>query len=357
MTEPMLDDPELESVLTRARRASPPFTLARQQQLIWKVRGRVQESHVRIKRLWTAAAMAAGLLLAVTGYRFLAGEPAKAPVASTAPSPNVEHWDLRDGSRIMVESRETVVKKTLDSGTATSFDLDAGSATFDVARRPERVFRVKAGAVTVEVLGTHFRVARQGQKADVSVTRGRVLVSWPGGAQTLAAGEAGTFPPPAPATPEVAVKAAGPSSAPGPTPERASKATADKEPDPEGLFAQADQARREGRSEDAIRYLKAIADGHPENARAPLAAFTRGRVLLESLNRPAQAAQAFAQARALSGQRGTLAEDALAREVEALRAAGNPSLARERAELYQRLFPNGIRLRQVMRSGGLQDAP
>jgi hypothetical protein len=52
-----------------------------------------------------------------------------------------------------------------------------------------------------------------------------------------------------------------------------------------------------------------------------------------------------------------LAEDALAREVEALARAGDAATARRRAELYRDLFPNGLRLRVVMRLGGLQAAP
>ena len=125
----------------------------------------------------------------------------------------------------------------------------------------------------------------------------------------------------------------------------------------EALFASADKARKEGRPDQAIGYLKTITDRHSGDPRAPLAAFTRGRVLLESLGRPREAAQAFAQARALSGKRSALAEDALAREVEAYAAAGESGLAHDRAELYRKNYPKGLRLPQVIRSGGLQDAP
>ena len=52
-----------------------------------------------------------------------------------------------------------------------------------------------------------------------------------------------------------------------------------------------------------------------------------------------------------------LAEDALAREVEAWNAAGDGALARRRAELYRQTYPNGARLKTVLRLGGLDPAP
>jgi hypothetical protein len=82
-----------------------------------------------------------------------------------------------------------------------------------------------------------------------------------------------------------------------------------------------------------------------------------GRLLLDSLRRPREAAAAFADARALARGDGVLAEDALAREVEALHAAGDAAAARARAELYRSLFPHGLRLRMVERYGGLKAEP
>jgi transmembrane sensor len=123
---------------------------------------------------------------------------------------------------------------------------------------------------------------------------------------------------------------------------------------PSALFARADRARAEGQPERALAPLRQITDAFPSDPRAPMAAFTRGRLLLESLGRPREAASAFAQARRLTSRGTPLAEDALAREVDAWRAASEPRLARERAELYRSLYPRGIRLHAVMRSGGLQ---
>ena len=87
-----------------------------------------------------------------------------------------------------------------------------------------------------------------------------------------------------------------------------------------------------------------------------MAAFTIGRLLLETQGKPRQAAQAFGQARTLASG-GPLAEDALARQVEALNMAGDVAAARQHADLYRQLFPNGPRLQSVMRFGGLRASP
>ena len=102
----------------------------------------------------------------------------------------------------------------------------------------------------------------------------------------------------------------------------------------------ADTARRSGHVSRAPRYLRAIIDEHPEHAMAPVAAFTLGRIYLESLGRPRDAAMAFARARALE-TKGPLAADALAREVKAWTRAKNSAKARDAARLYLRRYPSG----------------
>jgi transmembrane sensor len=89
---------------------------------------------------------------------------------------------------------------------------------------------------------------------------------------------------------------------------------------------------------------------HASDPRAGLASFTLGRVLLDELGRPREAADAFARARAAGGP---LAEDALAREVEATSRAGDTAKSRELARAYQHLYPHGRRAKAVSRFGGL----
>jgi transmembrane sensor len=92
---------------------------------------------------------------------------------------------------------------------------------------------------------------------------------------------------------------------------------------------------------------------HPNDARAPLAAFTLGRLLLNELGRPRDAAAVFheLQVRAPGGQ---FAEDALAREVEAWKQASEPGRARSAARRYLERYPAGRHLRRVKALAGLE---
>jgi len=269
-------------------------------------------------------------------------------------------WSLADGTSIVLDGPTAVLKKTVETSDEVGFQLEAGGAHFEVARRPSRTFRVHAGPVTVQVIGTRFHVQRQGNGARVGVDRGRVLVSWWGGARELGPGDAGTFPPlgpPAVGTatpPPPAVTQAAPAAAAGANASVGRTKTSGAGSAglrPELLFARADRARADGKPEAALAPLREVVSRYPRDPHAPAAAFTVGRLLLESLGRPREAALAFAQARALAKD-GPLGEDALAREVEALHAAGDSAGARQRADLYRQLFPAGSRLTSVMRFGG-----
>jgi transmembrane sensor len=118
------------------------------------------------------------------------------------------------------------------------------------------------------------------------------------------------------------------------------------------LLLAGDVARLSGHPAAAVGPLSRAADLHPDDPRAPLAAFTLGRVHLEDLGAPRDAALAFARARSL-GPGGPLAEDALAREVEAWSRAGETETARGLALTYTRLYPQGRRLRAVRQFGAL----
>jgi transmembrane sensor len=229
-------------------------------------------------------------------------------------------------------------------------ELARGGATFEVVRDPARRFRVQAGDVAVEVLGTRFTVERLGERARVAVERGRVRVSWPSGSSELGAGESALFPPEPPIADWRRLADEGDY-------DRAFRALARAgtplRDDPAELLAAADVARLSHHPAEALAPLAHVADAYPNDPRAPLAAFTLGRVLLDELGRPREAAAAFAQARALAPG-GPLAGDALAREVESWSRAGDTLRARERALEYLRQQPRGNRLGAVKRHGGLE---
>ncbi|HEX2657351.1 MAG TPA: tetratricopeptide repeat protein, partial [Polyangia bacterium] len=128
-------------------------------------------------------------------------------------------------------------------------------------------------------------------------------------------------------------------SAPRANPTRA-PARAHPTDDPGELLAAADGARRARRPAAAVASLRRLVDHHPGDPRAPSAAFTLGWVLLTDLDRPREAAQAFAEAERIA-PRGTLAEDAAARVVEAWQKAGESGRATEAARRYLRLYASG----------------
>jgi hypothetical protein len=101
-----------------------------------------------------------------------------------------------------------------------------------------------------------------------------------------------------------------------------------------------------------VPYLERLIKEAGSHPKAAMASFALGRVLMTSLGQPEKAALSFAEARSRA-QGGSLAEDALAREVEAWAQAGAATRARDRAQEYLRLYPRGQRSRSVKTFGGL----
>jgi transmembrane sensor len=115
------------------------------------------------------------------------------------------------------------------------------------------------------------------------------------------------------------------------------------------LLLAADAARLSDHPAEAVPYLNQVVRAHGSDPRASLASFTLGRVLLDELGRPVEAATAFENAR-----KGPLAEDALAREVEAWSRGGDTTRARNLAIEYETAYPQGRRSRAVAKFGGLE---
>jgi transmembrane sensor len=242
--------------------------------------------------------------------------------------------------------------------------LRAGGARFSVPHDPLRPFVVAARDVVIEDLGTTFTVRYvAADRLSIAVEEGRVRVRGNGTDTEVTAG-AKLEVPVAPPAAESARPA--PASAPASVPSwrrlaergqyeeaqralRKAGAGAVRDDTAELLLA-ADAARLSGHPAEAVPYLERIVRGHARDPRAGLVAFTLGRVLLDELGRPREAIEAFARARAAGGP---LAEDALAREVEAVSRAGDVARCRELALLYQRLYPNGRRAKAVSRFGGI----
>jgi transmembrane sensor len=135
----------------------------------------------------------------------------------------------------------------------------------------------------------------------------------------------------------MAPAAEAPGAAPAPTRGQPRAHLAD---DPTALLAAADVARRSHDSKAAVAPLRRLIEHYPKDPRAPSAAFTLGWVLLTDLNRPREAAAAFAVAERIA-PRGALAEDASARIAEAWQNAGESRRAAEAARHYEQMYPTG----------------
>ena len=356
------------------------------ERLVGGARGRA-----RRRRVARAAVVAATVGLAslffvlrpITGSRGIAPTRAKvpaptAPLAADRTPARPAPLRLADGSVATPLDDGSAIALRESTGQRVIVDLTRGRGRFEVTPRAERQFSVRAGDVTITVLGTVFTVERVADRIGVGVERGRVLVDWGAGSRRLDVGESGWFPPlattsdpqppsqprprraspepqaeamPPPPQPEAASSRAPPAPATQPPAQPPPATTARDEETAETLLAAADAARLDGRARDGAALLQRVLTHHGADPRAPLAAFTLGRVLLMDLGEPRQAAAAFAQARTLAPS-GPFAEDALAREVEALAKAGDGAATRSRARDYLRLYPNGRRAPAVRALGG-----
>ncbi|MEM6994144.1 MAG: FecR domain-containing protein [Myxococcota bacterium] len=273
-------------------------------------------------------------------------------------TPTVTPLQFRDGTSVVPRDDASEVVIASASDDRVRLQLRRGGARFDVTPNPDRRFQIEAGLVTVEVLGTEFDCTRDGDQVHVEVFRGRVSVSWGADSVTLSAGDSGVFPPTeaAPAPADVEPPARPRAKQEAEWRRLARRGERDKAYDAmkrgrvanraEELMLAADVARKAGHPEAALPYLRRVVDEHGKDSRAPLAAFTMGRIELRRHNYRA-AAKHFVTVRELGSK--SLAEHALAREVEAWAGAKEPGKAKNRAAEYLRRFPNGPRADQVRR--------
>lgn len=376
----MTDGPALAKMV--ARHANPAWTQQRERA------ARQRLAHALAGRRTSRAALlfVSAVVVAVLGL--VAFRRVLLPEASIASGPNtLAHEDvpsmllaLEDGSSVRRASPDARITPVEVSPTSTRLRLEGGEARFEVTRNSGRRFQVLTSGMTVTVLGTVFRVAVIPSGARVSVERGRVAVECGEKRLELASGEqhvcSKTDPAADPKTAERTSEAAPPTSAliaprprpPSPSSWRVLAQEGDYRgahtrmsvegpsavlDEPADLLFAADVARLSGHPAEAVGRLERVLRAHAADSRAPLAAFTLGRTLLDELGRPREAAEAFAKARKLSPS-GAMAQDALAREVESWSRAGEASLARERAKQYLERYPTGRRLKAVRYHGGIE---
>jgi transmembrane sensor len=362
----------MERFVTARDYVSPQWTAERE------VRVRVGLEHRRRAQSRRRATFVIGTfaIAAVVAVFFtLRGPPAERPVASapTKVAAPLSLFQLPDGSSVSARSSNARVQPVEVSARAVTLKLESGAAKFSVAADPARPFRVLARNVTVTVLGTVFDVAFEGPGVRVSVERGLVRVDSSGSSRELKPGETAVFADalaaaPAPTSVVTPPAAAPPPAASGPSwrelaqegeyAAALARLTSDGpsavRDTPDDLLVAADVARLGGQPARAVQPLERVVSRHASDPRAPLAAFTLGRTLLDQLGRPREAANAFASARKLAPS-GALAQDALAREVESWSRAGATARARSRALEYLELYPHGARAASVRRLGGIEE--
>jgi tetratricopeptide (TPR) repeat protein len=231
--------------------------------------------------------------------------------------------------------------------------VDEGRVGFEINLAAGKDVRVIAGDVIIDVQSSSFAVERSERGVGVWVHEGWVSVLRDD-TTILASGDhvwlANRAPEPPPSD--------GLAQRTGPGREDDSHAVrevlVDDEPDVADqvgvLMLAADAARRSGDPAAAVAPLERVTRDFQSDPRAPLAAYSLGRVLLHQMEQPSEAAAAFETARRL-GLEPSLAEDALAREIEAWSRAGDHAKASDLARLYLREYPTG-RWAHVARKAG-----
>jgi transmembrane sensor len=276
-----------------------------------------------------------------------------------APIPAARQWLLGDQSRATAVEPATELSVEEDTPERVRTRLTRGRARFEVAPRSERSFSVHAGNVTVSVVGTVFSVEVVADRVGVWVERGVVNVDWGLGHQRLSAAEGGWFPPLVlggkvnDLAADGAAQREKPRTVPGPGDAQPGNPALHATASAQELLAEVDTARSHGQPERGVELLRQILREHPADPRAPLAAFTLGRVLLTELGRPREAAAAFREVQTRA-PRSPFAEDALSREAEAWGQAGELGRARQLARSYLERYPAGRHVRKMKVLAGFE---
>lgn len=318
---------------------------------------RIDHAPARSSRVWLGLVSAAAVMLLLLGAaRWLVPQSSEQLSLVTGSAPTVlvaqalgSSSRFEDGSQVRLEAgaRLEVLR---NDGRSFVTALRRGDVTFDVQPGGKRHWVVEAGELSVEVVGTRFRVERQAESTRVSVDHGVVLVRGErvtGGSLRLTAGQSFTLQSPLAASPPSgepsdAVAAPPPPEATGNAPavSRAAVDVVARE------LAAADEARRRADAPRAIRHFEAAwSSSAAGDARRGLIALSLARLIISG--NPARAAQILRSS--LSDMPSALEEDARARLVEAESRAGNRPAAQQAADEYRRRFPAGQRLAEVER--------
>ncbi len=341
-----------------------------------------RQRFARAKRPWLLAC-AGGFAVALTAFIGWIARAPEGPARLTVhggdaiPEIIADRVLLSDGSRVEISSGGRL--ELLENGPdRIRWWLREGRAEFDVTPDGPRRWVIETHLITVEVLGTVFSVEESEHDVRVRVERGIVLVRGervPEGMRRLVRGDEITVPihddsvsvAHDDADEQVGSQLDVPlldepsSDAPNGDPtsrqrqsslEHVERPPTIETPRPNldvpeievvsvrERFHRADTLRAQGRLDEAVALLDAIANDVGASSERGLAMLTLARIELDPRDRPAIAANAFARAVAL-GLPAVLEDDARARRVEALARIPDLLAARAAAEEYHRFHPEG----------------
>lgn len=358
-----------------AEHVTPPVSDARMDQMWSGISDRMSKQEGRSWRvgerpgarwLWPASAVAIAFAAMLVVWVTTPGTEARPSLLEGAALETAGDGmavDLNDGSILTLAPRSRVALEETGAREV-RLTLERGAVVCEVEPDKKRAFVVQAGGVSVRVVGTVFRVARQSDKAGefvgVDVERGVVEVtSEDGSVRRLAAGESWSRRD-APVGDEVevaaledaAVENAEESPAADVVSHEPSEAHDDAGPrrddaaaDQGEAFEQAMRARRAGRTAEAASLLSDFVHRFPSDGRAGVAAFELGRLRMDQLGDLEGAARVLDVA--VRRGAGGLQDDALARLVRARAALGQTSDCRKARAEYLENFPTGVHIDQV----------
>jgi TolA-binding protein len=294
-------------------------------------------SWISRRRVAVAGATLAIAAAVVVVARWQTAEPAPAPTATVVRERTV---GFNDGSEATLVG-EAGIRTVMDRSERVEVVQRVGKVSYKVRPDRKREFVVRAGDVSVIVLGTQFSVELGESLAEVRVIEGKVRVLDKRRTTELVAGE--TLNLQAFHAQEAAEKPA--------EDESDSEKTAGEQKSPEAarsaekpaaltaqeLLAQADEARAAQDWSEAVRLLRTLlarypATGNKSNVLFMLARAERNR------GSHAEAALVFGKCAA---QGGTLASEALAEEAASWLKARQRDRAVRAAERYVKRYPTG----------------
>ena len=161
------------------------------QQEIWQQVAAATRKKPVVRKLYRAMAIAAGLLILFTagyyGHHRHTGAPSanivQQPTAAVQVARNLtavnQTLAMGDGSVVTLYP-QAAIQYSRDFQSNRTIRLLAGKAAFEVAADPVHAFTVYAGHIATTALGTRFMVDHSGQKTNVQLYEGKVVVKYVG---------------------------------------------------------------------------------------------------------------------------------------------------------------------------------